>query len=298
MMKGFWNDTTYYCDKCNTNRKLKIKNQSHDDLLRASKSGLVYYSDIHTCQKGILSVNNLQIDNDFNVRTIESLVLPKYEKPKLTGIPNPSATPKDESKLIFLTEIPAKADKINLVIDYKMIQTKIKIGRFNTADKPIKTYNSQMDGVTLYYYKSETQLSDYLDQWLQYFTSAIEIIFPTSLGMFIEAIVFVLDLHNQPLTDFDKTFLKTILASHEIFFQIQNIENLMDLHQKYTETFSDEDFSFIEQFLALLDDNQEVPIQDFTNKTEKGLIYQLYLFLILEKENIISIQRPGIVEFD
>jgi len=265
-------------------------------LIESSPNGLVIYSDVHTCKDGVLEVNNLQIDKNYHIRSFEFLKLPEYRKKIKSMIPVPGLKKSvDDMDLIKIMEID-RNQEINLVIEDHFLNVMIRIGRFDHTVEPQKTLNSELGGITLYIFENGGELTQTLEAWYQYLIDTLEILPPTKLGMLLETLWYFMDNQNTEPSAFDKSIVRTILASHEIFFEINDITNVMNIYQKYSESFSEADFDIIDQFLSSLQDNPRMPIQFFTDKSDKDLVYLIYLFLILEKEDVIKIDRPGIVE--
>lgn len=291
-----YHDLNYFCDRCQTRRHLKINKEKHMNLGEDSKNGLVIYSDIHRCNDGLNEVTNLQVDKNFDIRSYEFLKLPEYRKKSKAMIPIPGMEKSDKDiNLLQIMEIDLNTN-VNLVLNDHFLQSKIRIGRFDPMTEPIDTLESELGGITFFVYESDIPYGNTLKKWYQYLIDTLEILPPTKLGMLIETLRYFLDQYDTNPSDFDKSFVKTILASHEIFFEIKDITKITDLHQKYSDTLTTEDFDVIDNYLSMLQDNPGMPIQFFTDKSEKDLIYQIYIFLILEKEGIVQIERPGIVE--
>ena len=84
----------YTCAQCLSKRNLKFTDEiilERSFQAPNSVNGLFIFSDIHRCKNGMLGINNLHIDHNYDVRSFDYLILPSEKNavsPKL-GLPVP-----------------------------------------------------------------------------------------------------------------------------------------------------------------------------------------------------------------
>lgn len=298
MSETNYGDVKYFCDVCKSTRKLKITRSDHEQLITNSPNGLVLYSDVHICENGITGVNNLQIDGEYHVRSFVTLKLPEYQA-QSSLIPKPGIPKPDNLTTMRILELPFDPH-LNLIIEFNMLNSKIIIGGRNfdqtSLDKAKYLILSDFTGVSISIF-SISSSSEYIDEWFSNLANTLELIPATKLGLIIESLKYIADIYHNPPSEFDIVFLRTILTSHEVYFIIDDLSEMMNLPARYPSTFNEENMTIIEKFVAVLMDNQFLSLQDFNQMVDRDVIYLIYLLLLLEKEHIIVIERPGIVEY-
>jgi hypothetical protein len=287
----------YQCNDCGAIRNLGVLEEEHEKLLLKSTNGLVKYSDIHICQYGLTSVNELNVDAEYNVRSNDNVELPKF-RDNINLIPSPKSG--DEFKLINILQMPNKMDLHLIFFDF-MLKTKIKIGRFDSdVSFPFTSIQSDMGMIKLDVFPTGTSFSPSVEIWLEKLISVLEVLPPTTLGLLIDTLQYIsMHYHRNP-DNFDITFIKTILASHEVYFEVLDKERtkIQKMKEEYGSLFSEDDFNMMDKFVRIMLENEYSAIKDFTSieGVKMDLLSIIYLFVILEKEQIIRIERPGIIE--
>lgn len=287
----------YYCDHCKQHRRFIFNDDRHQALVAQSKNGLVNYSDIHYCVDNLLEVNNLSIDSSYNIRSYEKVELPQiryYQE----GVPTPKSRQSRDRTFIHLTQLPHNME-LHMVLKDAVINTDIMIGRFQFQDLiPITTLQSDQGLIQLDIYPTSIAYSLELEQWLQEFIIIIELLPPTGLGLIIETLRYIIDNSQRIPSSYDIKFMKTILASHEVFFILEDADRVENLWEKYSNAFGKEQLAHIDRFIRILSENELTPIQKFTSnpRVDMDLISLIYLFHILEDEGVITIEIPGILE--
>ena len=267
-----------------------------------SPNGLVMHSDSHRCENGIIGINNLQIDKHFSVRGFTFLELPQRKLPQAAGlgIPVPKSHATGDLKTYIITHIPPNEVLRVIIIDH-MLNVKINIGKVvENKDIPILTVNSDMGLLKIEFYPSEVIFTPMLEKWFTILVNIMEILPATKIGLIVDTLKYVLDSSfNEPLK-FDVIFLKTILASHEIYFEMVEGSDLSwadHLAINATPKYREKDVAVMMKIMAHLEENPYIPLQQYVSKElHQDLRYLIYIFLLLEVEELIRIERPGIIE--
>ncbi len=283
---------TYVCDACKQVRRLAFTPEIYSQYVADDLTGLALFSDIHDCADGLKEVNNLYIDHDFNVRSFALLKLPEYRKKQVGMIPIPSAAAVDDLKDIILTQINKKND-LNIEIHELALDVKIIVGE--AAEVPISTLESDMGMVQLNFYPSTTIYTPEIEIWFNQFVNIIEILPPTKISFLIEVIQYILDNMDHNPTEFDLKLVKTILASHEVFFTLSKIERLTSFVSNNPYDLSSKDLGIMQNMIDTIDEKPMIPLKDFVILYDIDFVHTIYLFLILEVQKIVIIDRPGIV---
>ncbi len=256
------------------------------------------YSDIHPCKDKITGVNNLRIDADLAVRTFENQELEPVRPPPKFAIPSINGSVKNLPKLknLYVTRVNPQNSFRAIIID-KWLLTKMNFGvEFPEDDIPIQTITSDLGGITLSFYESDIIYSANLEKWLYILINSLECLPPTRFGFVIETLRYVLNLLDKVPTDSDILLLRTILASHEIYFKAtENPNRFDDIAINLSGKLDDIDLTLVMELVALLELHPSVPLLEYIKTHNYDLEYLIYIFLILEKEGIIIIDRPGIV---
>ncbi|MHA2172432.1 MAG: hypothetical protein ACXAB7_21385 [Candidatus Kariarchaeaceae archaeon] len=267
-----------------------------------SPNGLAILSDIHRCEEGILGISNLHIDQDFAIRSFSILELPAIRKPFSETSPSPPMIPvpqADPKKLVNSYSITQMLDEkgFRVVIVDEGLNAILNIGQVDVVtETKVTTVISDLGMVFLDYYPSAITFNSNLEKWLSVLVNLLEILPPTKLGLFIETLRFIHGLYRTAPTNFHILQLKTILTCHETFFSINKVraryKKIRDIASKYGE----ENAELIKSLLYYLEENPSAPLQHFAKNFDRDLVYLIYLFLILEQEGLVVIQRPGVVE--
>jgi hypothetical protein len=283
---------TYVCDVCKQVRRLAFTPELYAQYVSDDLNGLALFSDIHGCIDGLKGVNNLHIDHDYNVRSFVFLKLPEYRKKEFGMIPMPSAAPKDQLQDIVLTHILGKND-FNIEIYEKALDVKIIVGE--PGEEPISTLESDLGIVQLKFFPSSTIYTPEVEVWLTHFINIIEILPPTKISFLVEVIQYILDNRSHNPTEFDLKLLKTILASHEVFFTLTEIDKLAGFVSENPYDLSSKDLEIMQNMIDTIDEQPMIPLKDFIILYDIDFIHTIYLFLNLEVQKILIIDRPGIV---
>lgn len=295
-------DTRYKCQHCQQTRTIDLDPEVHREMVNESPNGLVMFSDSHRCENGIIGINNLQIDSHFVVRGFSFLELPQRKIPALPGlgIPIPKAHSSDEMKTFYITHIPPD-ESLKIVIIDKMLNVKINIGRVSEIDEfQILTIHSDLGLLEIVFYPSNVIFTPMLEKWLTTLVNILEVLPATKIGLIVDTLKYILDSSSIEPIEFDIIFLKTILASHEIYFERVEGDELswadhlaINARPKYRE----KDVGVMMKIMAHLEENPYIPLQQYVSREiHQDLRYLIYIFLLLEVEGLIRIERPGIVE--
>ena len=285
---------TYHCSYCSKQRLLKIDPVKHETLINNSPNGLRLFTDIHKCRQSQIEANNLSIDADFNVRSQELLKIPEYKVMNAYSIPVPS-TKKNVDDLITIRITHLEHFDLHVRINHGPLQTTILIGDIYPEQKPLFSQTSTFEGITLEFFESKMVGGSYLKDWFQFFIDTVEILPPSHLGNLLEVLDYICERHMYPVQEFDKEFVRTILASHEVFVMLKQNENLQFLKDKLSPVLKHDDFELIDTYIKILTEMETSSVLHLLNVNAKNYIHQLYILLIMEKAGMLSIERPGIV---
>jgi len=261
-------------------------------------NGLFIYSDIHRCKDGFLAINNLHIDANSSVRTIDFLKLPseKKVKPSVVGIPVPSE-PVSLMKSYRITGIRSD-QSFRLTIKDDLLDIFLIIGDIQLDDEQAEyQIKSNNDTVEIKYYHSDLQFTDNLEDWLIELANLLELLPPTKVGLFIDTLRYIEKLRKIPPAPFHIDLLKTILSSHKIFFDVNQDTELESALNTIEEMYGSDIIQSLNKILEALQTNPEATLQEFTQANDEDLSHLVYLFLILEQENVITIVRPDEIKF-
>ena len=284
---------TYVCDACKQVRRLAFTPEIYSQYVSDDLTGLALFSDIHSCVEGLRGVNNLHIDHDMNVRSFVLLELPEYRKQEVGMIPIPSSAPVDALQDIELTQIVKKND-LNIKITEKALDVNIIIGEI--SDLPITTLVSDIGIVQLQYFPSSTIYTPEIEIWLTHFINIIEVLPATKMAFLIEVLCYILNNGDDKPTSFDLKLIKTILASHEVYFMLVGIDKLTDFVSNNPYELSAKDLVIMQNIINTIEKKPMLPLKDFINLFDIDFVHIIYLFLIMEQHKIILIDRPGIVD--
>lgn len=285
----------YVCEICKQNRFIKLDDDVHKKNVNRSNNGLALYSDIHLCKDGMPGINNLRIDANYAVRSIENQELPPVKKASKFAIPGvPSTSTSTQYSNLYITE-SSSFENLRIIIIDDWLLTKITIGEIDPDNElPINTVNSDLGGITLKFYSSEIVYTPNTEKWLMIFINSLELLPPTIFGLIIETLKYILVLIRDEPTEFDIKMLKTMLASHEIYFSVvENADQIENLSSKFDEG----EMTIFRELISHHVMQPELPLQYYIKKfKDKDLEYIIYMILILENENFILVDRPGIID--
>jgi hypothetical protein len=271
-------------------------------MVDKSPNGLVMYSDSHRCENGIFGINNLQVDKHFAVRGYTFLELPQRKISQLPGfsIPVPKGPSSEELKAFMISHLPPDGGLKILIID-RMVKARINIGNVNEKEEiPIMTCLSDLGLLEFVFYPCEIILTPMLEKWFTILVNIMEVLPATKIGLIVDTIKYVLDSSFDEPTEFDINFIKTILVSHEIFFELIKSNDLswadhLAIHA--TPKYREKDVAVMMKIMAHLEENPYIPLQQFVSRElHQDLRYLIYIFLLLEVEGLLRIERPGIIE--
>ncbi|MHA2091138.1 MAG: hypothetical protein ACW98K_09790 [Candidatus Kariarchaeaceae archaeon] len=290
-------ESLYYCEQCKHQRIIRVLVDNHVKRVENSSNGLARYSDVHSCKDGLPGVNNLHVDGNYAARTVEHQELPPARKESKFSIPGvPTVSTKVYTKLEVGTT--RAADNFRLIIFDEWLRTIINIGDVDENNElPISTINSDLGGIILKYYPCDVEFTSNVEKWLSIFVNSLELLPPTRFGLVISTLNYVIELIEDVAGDFDVKLLRTILASHEIYFQAVDDPNRFDrLAVELSSKYSEKEASLMMELLAHLELHPTLPLQYYSKTFKKDLDYLIYLFLILENEGLINVDRPGIID--
>jgi hypothetical protein len=265
-----------------------------------SYNGLRLYSDIHRCSEGVLEINNLHIDANYSIRSYEQVKLPSTQTTKRTskrrpGIPSPRPDDK-RLKKIRLTQLVPNTEGFRFILNDEVIRISIVIGEVDLgAEVAQSVIRSDLGGISLFYFHSAITFTNPVRNWLTFYVNALETVIPSKLGLIIESLWYIQDLSLKIPTKFDERLIKTMLASHEIFFQFDQSDNYLKLKENLESRYSAKDVNSLHNLVSVLVAEPDKPLLHYSNRLDHDFLYLIYLFLILEKENFISVLRPEIV---
>lgn len=288
------NRVQYLCNECNVAQNIVFSPKMKKEYIPKDLSGLALYSDIHICTMGILGVNNLYIDHNLHVRSYSYVKLPDYKAKKSNGIPMPGKSSEDSHDLteIIITQIFEKND-INITIYNAYSETLLNLGNVDyNKQAPVKTLTSAMGIVNLKFYYSKTRYTSQLEKWLELFVNIYESLPPSRFGVIVEVLRFLLDEKDNFPSEFDEMIMKTILASHEIYFEL--VEGAHD-GDFLDNVYGEGEGKVMKLILELIEENPMLPLHDYSLTLKEEIVFVIYCFLLLEKHGLIIIYRPGII---
>lgn len=288
------NRVNYLCNECKVAQNIVFSPKMKEEYIPEDLNGLALYSDIHICTLGILGVNNLYIDHNLDVRSYSYVKLPDYKVKKSVGIPIPGKSSEEaqNSTEIKITQIFEKND-INISIYNSYSDTLLNLGNIDFKKQaPVKTLTSNMGKVNLKFYYSNTRYTSQLEKWLELFINIYESLPPSRFGVIIEVIRFLLDEKDSFPSEFDEMIMKTILASHEIFFEILEGDHDVEF---LNDAYGEEEGKVMKLILTLIEENPMLPLHNYSLSLKEEIVFVIYCFLLLEKHGLITIYRPGII---
>ncbi len=287
--------TKYFCTYCSKQRILNLDMAEHERLLSLSPNGLRLFSDIHKCKDSQIEAVNLSIDADYNIRSQELLKIPEYKVMNAYSIPMPSLK-KNQDDAITIRITHFENHDLRLILDSSMLQTTIIVGDIDESEDPLFTQTSTFEGIELKFYKSKKIVGPHLTEWFQFFVDTLEILPPSHLGNLLEVLDYICERHKYEVQNFDREFVRTILASHEVYVMLKDNVSLQYLKERLSHVLRSDDFQIVDTYLQILEEMKAPSVSHLLNLNAKNYIHQLYIILIMEKEGFFQIDRPGIVK--
>lgn len=282
----------YYCSYCKSQKEMTLFIPLHERKVEESPNGLVLYTDTHRGKLDSLEIVNLHIDSQCNVRTHELLKIPEYKVMKAYQIPLPGMKKSgDELVELVITQLPKIP--VRMVIENIGLQLTITIGEIEKGEEELYEVTSTYEGVRILIYDRIDPR--YILDWLKEFINTLEILPPIKLGDLVEVLQYIFERSDSPIQNFDKQLIRTILASHEVYIKLSENADLQKLKEKMKNILTEEDIDLVNLYFKVLEEDQNIPVNEMISKSPQDLIHQLYLMLIMEKEHLVSIDRPGIV---
>lgn len=280
----------YLCNQCKTSQLIHFNEEMKKEYISSNLNGLSLFSHIHLCENGLAGVNNLYIDHNMNVRSYSFIEIPQYKRKIKMKIPGAPKIQK-QMETIKLTHISYKND-INLFIQFEMSEFSIQIGPNNLSNSvPEKSMVSSGGFIRLHYFESGSKFTSQLEQWLMVFIDNLEILIPGKLGIIVEILQFIIkDRENYP-SDLDKNIIKTILVSHDIFFDFIQGINVSHLAHAYGE----ENGILMLKIMDMIEKESMIKLHEMVLKFKKSIVTIMFALLILEMHGVIIINRPGIM---
>ncbi|MCY3414139.1 MAG: hypothetical protein INQ03_21015 [Candidatus Heimdallarchaeota archaeon] len=277
---------SYHCDCCSQVRRL-YTDYTFDD------NGLSSYTDTHRSSTGTLSVYNLQIDRNSNVRTVEKVSLYPVKKisngSRLSALPVPSAP---KQKNIRLSHISAQK-KLRLNIYNEWTETSIKIGQIKPSEEAIATIKSEIGGYTIYYYPSAIEYTQNTEKWMKILVNVLEILPPDDVGYFVEVLKYFEEMSLGEPTFFDVNILELILTAKQITLSLGS-KSLDDA--KFKLKLSKDQVNLMYKIIEFTIKHPNRELIYYTTTLHDDYVYLIFLVLLMEKHDILKINRPIIIQ--
>jgi hypothetical protein len=287
----------YRCDQCAKNHEFLVVVDEHLERIDNSSNGLTRYNSFHRCHSGILQLVNMDVDREFNTRSYQLI---NFETSGIKfGTASPTApTPKvDKGRREEITiPILPSVDQLKLIIDDEILHTRINIGNITQGEERISTIASDQGSILLTFYPSDVAYTASMEKWLYFLVNAIEGFLASKLGLIVEVLVHMLNRRDAYPTDFDSQVVRTIFSSHEVYFEL--LKEWDDtLKDYFISKYSSDQASNFEALIKFMTANPETPLITYM-KFYDGTFHDLIsVFFVMELEGLITIHRPGIIEF-
>jgi len=264
-----------------------------------SHNGLQVFSDFHKCEFGLLGVNNIYVDEHLNVRTVEKLRLPVEKKLNKSQLLIPTPEAKKKYTTLEIASISNVTNFRFVMVDLAL-RISLNVGKVDTQrEQPIFNIESNQQTVQLKGYESEYAKNNHIKAWMKVFIDLLEKLPPTNFGLLIESLRHIQSLVKIEPTSFHINLIKTILVSHEIFFEAGSaIDHKGELLEKTTDMYGSDVSYEIAILLNQIEKSPELPLIEFTKSSDVNLIDLIYMILILEQEDVIIVRRPKFIEFE
>lgn len=280
----------YLCNQCKISQNIQFTDDMKDLYITRDPNGLSLYSHVHLCEMGMAGVNNLFIDHNLDVRSYSFIEFPGFKKLSKMLIPGTPEV-KKEKKIVHLTHITHKND-LNILIQFDMASFVVQIGPYNHSNNvPQHTLVSNSGIVNIHYYESDVKFTSQIEQWLDTLLDNLEILVPGKLGIVIELLQFIIRDNDKYPTDLDKNIIKTILVSHDIFFELNREVDINHLSHAYGE----ENGMLMRGLIEMIEKDPLVQLHQMVLTFKKNIVATMFALLILEVHEAIIIHRPDIM---
>lgn len=279
----------YKCLNCS-----KVRRIIQPELGIDKQNGLRQYSDLHRCSDGVLAINNIQIDTNYSVRSVERLELEEKSKKMNSKLKIPLPKP---NKSIFYNNLSIshlkEKDDLRLVFTNELSGRTFTIGDVITSEEPIETFSSFIGGYSVEYYQSTTQLDNSLRKWFVVLISLIELIPPKEIGYFMEALHYLFDMRRVPPCVYDIHMIELILTADQIRLEYgdMGVENIST-----NEELSGDHYHIINQVLEHMQNNPEDSLLDVCNIIPDDFVFIAFLIQIMENYGVISLIKPPMID--
>lgn len=283
----------YQCNQCKISQIIQFTNEMREQYITRDPNGLSLYSHIHLCENGMAGVNNLFIDHNLDVRSYSFIELPQYKRELKMSIPGAPKIDKEKS-IIKVTQISYKND-LNIKIQFEAGKFDIDVGSFSPAKSNLQNILvSPFNLVYLHFYESEVRFTPQVEQWLNALIENLEILVPGKLGLIIEILQFIIRDKDKYPSDLDKNIIKTILVSHDIFFELNSEVDISHLSHAYGE----ENGVLMLNIIEMIEKDAMVNLHNMVLNFKKNVVTIMFALLILEVHGVVTIYRPGIMSRD
>lgn len=284
----------YLCNQCKVSQTIKFTEEMREMYVTRDPNGLSLYSHIHLCENGMAGVNNLNLDHNIHVRGYNFIEIPRYKKKKKTMMVPGAPKAKKEKQDVRVTQIFEK-DDLNILIQFDMSEITIQIGQYNhTNNVPAETITSNTGTVSIHYYKSKVKFTKQLEKWLRIVIDSWEMLIPSKLGLVVEVLQFIITDKDKYPSEMDENIIKSILVSHDIFFEFRQSSDFSTLSHAYGE----ENGTLMKNCMDWIQENPMTNLHEMVLKFKKPVVEVMFALLILEVHGIIVINRPGIMSSD
>ncbi|MCY3413178.1 MAG: hypothetical protein INQ03_16180 [Candidatus Heimdallarchaeota archaeon] len=284
------NTAFYQCLKCSKVRKIVQPELGIDKL-----NGLRQYSDLHRCSDGVLAINNIQIDANLDVRSIERVELDeektKQPKNRAFNIPSPNLKENIFQKNLVITHL--NNFDFRAIFRNDWTDREINIGQVKLNEEPLVILESKIGGIKVKYYQSTMELDETLNKWLYVLINIVELIPPRKIGYFVEAVNFILDMRLSPPCVYDIHILQILLLADLYILESGSMEPA-DIPEE--EELSQDHYRIIDIILERVDNINNLTILDLGDILPDDFTYVIFIVLILEQYNIINISKPPLIE--
>jgi hypothetical protein len=246
----------------------------------------------------MLGLTNLYIDAENNVRSYNELSLPSTglrKKVSLPGIPSPKSKDSENIETVKIARLPVDIDFRIIIMDYGF-NTSLRIGEIDIDnDEIISIITSDLGTISLFYYPSDVRFTGAIEKWLSMIVNSLETLLPSKLGSIIDVLTYAINNREEYPVDFEQTIIKTILSSHEVYFEVLR-DPTGELQEYLMSKYDSSDVELMLDLLSHIEDNPGVPLLNYAITHEPDLVHLISIFLMLELEEIVQIHRPGIIE--
>ena len=186
------------------------------------------------------------------------------------------------------------------ILNDKMINVSLNIGEVNPQhEEAISVINSDMGTKTLIVYPSSIQYTANVEQWFTAFINAMENLIPSMLGLIIEVLHYIQDYYANGPSKKDIVYIKSILASHEIYFKVKEDQIYQSLDDLLVNNFMvkyEPEVSIMMKII--IDHSRKFPnhsLLTYAHELQYNISGLLKSINCLENEGLIDVMRPGIL---